>query len=431
MRLVQVSVPKGKEETVRAVLEDNDIEYVVTAETTDRTYDSLISFPLPINAVEPILDELRDAGINDKDAYTVVLDVEAVISEDFFELQERYETNGADEVQIAREELLTKAQELSPGTSTYIVMTIFSAVVATAGLLLDSPAIIVGAMVIAPLMGPAISASVGTVIDNQKLFSRGIRLQLAGIGLSVVSATLFSLLVKNAYFIPPGLDITTITSIRSRLTPDFLELVVALAAGAAAAVSLTAGVSTALVGALIAAAVVPPIAIVGIGIAWGLPMVVLGASILVLVNMVSINLSALAVLWVSGYRPEQWFSRNRAHSATIKRIGVLALGILLLSAFLGGVTYDAYQQATLEETVNEEVNSLVDSQRYSELELLDIKVEYNDDVLFRDPKRVVVMVGRPAQQPYPELASTLDRRIDNSTDRDLLVQVRFIEISES
>lgn len=431
MRLVQVSVPKGKEETVRAVLEDNDIEYVVTAETTDRTYDSLISFPLPINAVEPILDELRDAGINDKDAYTVVLDVEAVISEDFFELQERYETNGADEVQIAREELLTKAQELSPGTSTYIVMTIFSAVVATAGLLLDSPAIIVGAMVIAPLMGPAISASVGTVIDNQKLFSRGIRLQLAGIGLSVVSATLFSLLVKNAYFIPPGLDITTITSIRSRLTPDFLELVVALAAGAAAAVSLTAGVSTALVGALIAAAVVPPIAIVGIGIAWGLPMVVLGASILVLVNMVSINLSALAVLWVSGYRPEQWFSRNRAHSATIKRIGVLALGILLLSAFLGGVTYDAYQQATLEETVNEEINSLVDSQRYSELELLDIKVEYNDDVLFRDPKRVVVMVGRPAQQPYPELASTLDRRIDNSTDRDLLVQVRFIEISES
>jgi hypothetical protein len=88
-------------------------------------------------------------------------------------------------------------------------MTNVSALIATAVLLLDLPAVVVRSMVIAPLIGPAMAASVGTV----------------------GSAALFGLLLRFSPLIPPGTDVLAIPQVRERLAPDVLSLAVALGAG--------------------------------------------------------------------------------------------------------------------------------------------------------------------------------------------------------
>jgi uncharacterized hydrophobic protein (TIGR00341 family) len=431
VRLVQVTIPAGKRQTVLQVLDEEGIDYVVTEETSGREYTAVAYFPLPTNAVEPILEELRDVGL-DREAYTVVLSAETVVSEQFEQLKENYAEKEESEERIARQELEARAEELASSLPTYVVMTVVSAIIATAGLLLDSPATVVGSMVIAPLIGPAMAAAVGSVIDDTDLFRRGATLQLLGIVLSIVAATAFAILVQTTNLVPPGLDPLALSEVEERLSPNFLSLAVAIGAGVAGAISLMTGISAALVGVMIAVALIPPAATVGIGIAYGEPSLALGSAVLVAVNVLSINLAALVVLWYSGYRPQQFFQRDQARVATLKRVVFLVGAIAVLSLFLGGVTYDSYQTATTEQDIRAGVDAELEDPAYDGYELVELDVETASEyVLFQRPAEVVVTVGVPPDAPRPGLAAAIDERLAAEYGLDVGVQVRYLEIEES
>jgi uncharacterized hydrophobic protein (TIGR00341 family) len=356
----------------------------------------------------------------------VVLNAETVVSRRFDELKERYEEDEESDDRIARQELVARAEDLAPSRPTYVVMTLVSTIIAAAGLLLNSPATVVGSMVIAPLLGPAMSASVGTVVDDDELFRRGVLLQLLGLALAIVGAAVFALAVKETHVVPPGLDVLSLSEVRERLRPDFLSLVVALGAGVAGVFSLMTGVSSALVGVAIAVALIPPAATVGIGLAWGIPTLAVGSLVLVSVNVLSINLAALVVLWYSGYRPERFFQIGEARTAVLKRVGVLVLAIVVLSAFLGGVTYDSFQSANTEQAINEAVGDLVENPEYANVTLVDTRFEYERGIVVREPTGVVVTLGVPPGSDFPEIANRLDERIDARAGRDLDVEVRYV-----
>jgi uncharacterized hydrophobic protein (TIGR00341 family) len=419
-----MSVPRGKLEAVVGVLDDEGIDYIIHEESSGRDIEAVVTFPLPTNAVEPVLESLRDVGLND-DTYTVITEANTVLSRDFDALEDRY-AEEKDEDRIAREELTAKAEDLAPSLQTYVIMTVISAVIATAGLLLNSPAVVVGSMVIAPLIGPAMTANVGTVVDDHELFVRGVKLQVFGLLLAIASATVFALLVRTANVVPPIADVTSVQQVRERVAPDFLSLVVALGAGAAGVLSLTSGVSTALVGVMIAVALIPPAATVGIGIAWGQPLVSLGSGVLVLVNILSINLAVLVGLWYQGYRPEHWFREGSARSATVKRIGILVVSILVLSAFLGGVTLNSFQQATTESEIQDRVEEHVDPPR----QVLNVEIEQSSSVLFQEPRHVIITVGIPPGTDTPGLANQLDSVVDRATGRDVETSVRYIVVEQ-
>ncbi|APW96363.1 TIGR00341 family protein [Halobiforma lacisalsi AJ5] len=406
MRLVEILIPKEKRDAVEAVLEDEDIDYTLIEEEGREEPSVIITFPLPAPAVESVLDAIRDTGI-DEDSYTVIVDAETVISERFDDLEQRYAQNTP---RISREEMQARAKDLTPRFSTYLVMTIMSVVVATAGLLLDSPAVVVGSMVIAPLIGPALGASVGTVINDRPLFRRGIKLQAIGLGVGAITAAVFALVVRTTGLVPPMIDLLEISEIEGRIRPDLLSLVIAIGAGVAGAWTLTAGTSAALVGVMIAAALVPPLGVVGIGIAWANPEMALAAGVLVLVNILAINVTSLAVLWYKGYRPENWFGEDEARVATRRRTVALLVAILLLSSFLGAVSYDTYRTGAYEERVNEDVASVLELDEYDGLELVDVRVEYTDPVPFRQPDRVVVTVSHPVGTDPPAIADALQQR---------------------
>lgn len=432
MRLVQVVIPAGKRQTVLAVLDDEGIDYVLTDESSGRKYTGVVYFPLPVAAVEPVLERLREVGLDDQ-AYTVVMSAETVVSRQFEQLEEEYAESEEADQRIAREELKARAEDLVSSPPVYVAMTIVSAVIATAGLLLDSPATVVGSMVIAPLIGPSMSAAVGTVIDDDELARRGFLLQVVGMSLAVVAAAGFAAFVDVVNLVPPTLDPGSLGQVQERVSPDFLSLAVALGAGTAGAVSLMTGVSSALVGVMIAVALVPPAATVGIGIATGNPSMVFSSGVLAVVNGLSINLAALAVLWYAGYRPQRLFRVEEARVTTIRRVVLILAAIALLSVFLGGVTYDSYQSARTQQDIEREVEPLFEDGAYAELTLFDLEVESTPQgplFLFHRPTQVVVTVGVPPDDGTAGLLSTLETRIETAVGQDVDVQVRYVE-SES
>ena len=427
VRLVQITIPTGKRDAVTRALDEEGVDYILTDETSSREYAAVAYVPLPIRAVEPVLDALRSAGI-DESTYTVVLSAETVVSEDFEAIEERYarEENGE---RIAREELVAAAEDLVLPLPVYLVMTVVSAVIATAGLLLNSPAVVVGSMVIAPLIGPAMAASVGTVVVDDELFAEGVKLQVIGVVLSVAAAAVFAWLIKTVHLIPPFTDVTSISQVHSRLYPDFLSLVVAIGAGVAGSLSLTAGVSSALVGVMIAVALIPPAATVGIGIAWGQPSISIGSGILVLVNVLSINLAALVVLRYSGYRPTDWFQLDEARGATLRRVGVLLVAIVALSAFLGGVTYDSFQGATTEERIRDATTAAL-NESDTNARLIALDVNRSGNFVLRHPVGITVTVGVENRETA-NLAERIDRHVERAIDREIGTAVRYVVVESA
>ncbi|MGZ0747524.1 TIGR00341 family protein [Haloparvum sp. AD34] len=430
MRLVQVMIPAGKRQAVIEALDEEGIDYVVTDETSGREFTAVVTFPIPTAAVEPVLDTLREAGI-DESTYTVVTEAETVISRRFEQLEEEYEEESEYRSdRIAREELQTKAEDLVSNTPTYVLMTVISAVIATAGLLLDSPATVVGSMVIAPLIGPALSAAVGTVVDDEELFRTGIRLQALGVAVAVVSATVFAAALRGLNLVPPGLDPLALSEVSERVAPNVLVLAVAIGAGIAGIVSLMSGVSSALVGVMIAVALIPPAAAVGIGIAFRIPRLALGSGVLILVNVLSINLAALLMLWYEGYRPEAWFREEEARAALVKRASVLVVAIAVLSLFLGGVTYDSYAAATTEAEINDAVVTELE-QAGAQLQLVDLEIERTGTIPPRETERVVVTVGIEPGGSIDGLAQRIDERIEAVIDESVTVELRVVTMETS
>jgi hypothetical protein len=135
------------------------VDYVVTEERS-RDGAEIVEFPVPVGAVETVLDALRDAGLEDG-TYTVIANAETADTERYAELEERYVEGSEEDDSVAHEEVLSKARALLPDPRSYYVMTALSAVVATAGLLLDSPAVVIGSMAIAPQVGAGITARSG------------------------------------------------------------------------------------------------------------------------------------------------------------------------------------------------------------------------------------------------------------------------------
>ena len=427
-------VPTGKLEAVLGVLDEEDVDYALSDETSGRDYTAVVTFPLPTSAVEPILDRLREVGI-ERNAYTVVIQAETVVSERFEALEERYESDeeeAGNGTRIAREELVARASEMAPTVRPYVLMTALSAIVATAGLLLDSPAVVVGSMVIAPLIGPAMAASVGTVVDDPDLALRGVKLQALGGAVAIGSAAVFALLLRTANVVPLSAEeVFAIGEVRERLAPDVLSLVIALGAGAAGAVSLASGVSSALVGVMIAAALVPPTAVVGIGIAWGEPSTVLGSGVLVLVNVLAINLVALVVLWRYGYRPQLWFREDEARATTVKRVAALAVALLLLTGLLGAFTYSSYRTADFED----EATAAIEAELPPEATVLDLEVTYEGFPL-QTPRLVVVTVGYPPSSSPPAAGDDIRERVTAVSPEpigpvghgDIRVEIRYIGV---
>ncbi|MEL6555309.1 MAG: TIGR00341 family protein [Cyanobacteria bacterium J06621_11] len=199
----------------------------------------------------------------------------------------------------------------------YYMMLFLSGVISSLGLLAGSTAAIIGAMIVAPLMGPITAVAFAITMGNRRLLKRS--------GLSVVTGALLT--VATAYLICKLIGLNSLNSeILERTRPTLIDLVIGLAAGAAGAFAKTRReVADALPGVAIAVALVPPLSVIGIGIAFGDRNVAVGSTLLFMTNLAGIVLSGgLVFIW------QDYGSLKRAkHGLTASTIVLVLLAIPL------------------------------------------------------------------------------------------------------
>ena len=191
---------------------------------------------------------------------------------------------------LERDERLDLVQQLEQGAQAnidFIMMMVLSTSLASLGLLADSTAVVIGAMLVAPLMGPLVAAGHSLVQANLSLFRRSLGVAGIGLGIGFAASLIFGAL-------NPGFEPTL--EIEARGTPDLLDLGIAFFSGMTAAyASGRSNVMTTLAGVAIAAALVPPLAVVGIALTHGSPLIAGNAAILLITNLVAIILGAATV----------------------------------------------------------------------------------------------------------------------------------------
>lgn len=225
---------------------------------------------------------------------------------------------------ISREELHADIVDSARMTPNYFAMVLASAVVAAIGLLKDDVAVIIGAMVIAPLLGPNVALALATTLGDLELAWKSLRVNAAGVTTALVPAA------AMGFFLFPD---DPAGQIVARSSAGFLDLAVALAAGGAGALSFTLGVPAALVGVMVAVALLPPLVLCGMAAGAADWSVAGGAALLTLVNVICVNLAGVVTFLGLGIRPASWFEAARARKAT--RIAILFwVGILAALAVL-------------------------------------------------------------------------------------------------
>lgn len=428
MRLIKLLVSEDSLDSALDVLEGENIDHIVTKEATERRNTVLVEFPLPTQAVEYVMNQLRDAGIDDRE-YTIISSAETAKTQNYHELEERFVAGVEEDDSVAPEEIRAKALDMHRTAFTYYAMTVFSAIVAAAGLLLDAPAVVVGAMVIAPQVGSALIASVGMALDDRRMIWLGFRDQFVGLGLAIVGAFGFGLALKNGQIVTSALDVSTVGQISKRISPGLLSITVAFCAGAAGAFGLATALPVSLVGVMIAAALIPAAAAVGIGLAWGLPSVALGALVLLVVNAVAVNLAGFVVLWYFGYRPIDWDEDEISGTReTLRRYTPTIVGLaVLVSTFVvaGGLVA---AEVSFTNGVNTAVEDVIQNDQYEDLELTSVQTEVQLARHLGETPEITIVLNRPADEPYPGLADEFKQRIVDETDRDIDVSVQFNDV---
>lgn len=194
----------------------------------------------------------------------------------------------------------------------YIVLMVLSTLLATTGLFQSSAPVIIGAMILAPLMGPIISLSMGVVRGEQFLIKESALTLLVGILTALAFSSLYT-------FLTP---LTALTSeMSARVHPNVLDLMVAIISGVAGAyANAKSEIAKSLAGVAIAVALVPPLSVTGIGIGYGDSEMIYGSFLLFTTNLVGITLAAAMTFLVLGYAPI-----HRATKGIIYTSGFLAL----------------------------------------------------------------------------------------------------------
>jgi uncharacterized hydrophobic protein (TIGR00271 family) len=176
----------------------------------------------------------------------------------------------------------------------YLAMNILAATIASYGLLVNSPAVIIGAMLIAMLLGPISGISLALVESDMKLLFHGCITLLAGAAVVFMTGYIIGVI---------HLDVPISREIIGRTSPNLADLVIALAGGAAGAyATVSPRLSVAVVGVAIATALVPPLCAANILFARGEFALGGGALLLTFTNIVAIQFSSSIVFWIAGFR---------------------------------------------------------------------------------------------------------------------------------
>ncbi|MEM6384927.1 MAG: TIGR00341 family protein [Pseudomonadota bacterium] len=328
VRMITVSAPDQTIPPIRRKAEELGASGIRTYAETQREGRTTLQMLVGSAARQDVVDAVQAALSAQKDWRLTILPVETTVPlpRDEEEAEKRRKKASENKIGgMTREEIWNIVWGQARLDDTYLMFVVLSTIVAALGMLTDSVAVVVGAMVIAPLLGPNLAFAVGVALGDGKLIGRALLTNVAGLAL----ALLLSVAIGTFWTGSLASD-----ELLSRSTIGFDGLVIALASGAAAALSLVTGVSSALVGVMVAVALLPPTSAIGIFLGSGQLALAGGAAMLLAVNIVSVNLAAHTILLWRGVRPRTFFEDKKAARGRLASAIVWVLLLAVLVALL-------------------------------------------------------------------------------------------------
>jgi uncharacterized hydrophobic protein (TIGR00271 family) len=306
-----------------------------------------------------------------------------------------------------------------PDTDFFILIAL-AAMIAALGLIIDSPAVVIGAMLVAPLMSPIVGAGLAAVLGD----ARFMRLSIGAVVRGVVLAILVSALAGLSHL---GKPLTH--ELQARVEPSLIDLSIALFSGMAGAYALShfSAAASALPGVAIAAALVPPLATAGITLVSGHFRESLGALLLFATNFVAISSATALVFLVLGFRPTPAQKTRREVQAKSVQVALLLLAII--AVLLAVFTYRLTQASLVETRIREVVGNMV-------VEVTGARIADPEDLVIEgdtaDPKQPLQMdlTARSTERvPYQKVVELQDR-IGIELQRNVGLRLTVILVTE-
>lgn len=321
----------------------------------------------------------------------------------------------ADDRQALYDKILYEGVNLKRRVIRFVTLMSFAAVIASMGVITDSTAVVIGAMLIAPLMTPLMGMAISLVMGWPTRLTRAAVIAAGGVVLAIVIGVVMGTVA------PTVIDTASNGQILARTSPTTLDLIVAVAAGAAGAYGLSRpDVSDSLPGVAIAISLVPPLTVVGIAYSQGDWSAGNGALLLFATNMLAILIMGGVTFVVTGVTPISRVTANqhrvKTWVAAVAAVGCLVVGGLLLNG--SQLTANALRAGTITDTVD----------RWLE--------PYPDYDVVRTGTagdRVTVVIIGPSQgrPPAAELASLMSSSLDRRVSVEVRLLVEEREIAES
>ena len=239
--------------------------------------------------------------------------------------------------------------------SRYITMTVMSAAIAVLGLMLNSPAVVIGAMLVSPMMGPIVALGFSVALLDLNEMQRAVKAIAVGVGVALLVAVILTA-------VSPLKEPTS--EILARTRPNFFDLLIAVFSGLAGAYGVIRQRGDTVIGVAIATALMPPIATVGFGLGTGDLRIAGGAFYLFLTNLVAIALAATLTAGFFGFRPKLATAGGRWRGAAV--VGVLILMSIPLGFSLRNIAQESRVTAETRVAVEEIFSG--DESRITQLE---------------------------------------------------------------
>lgn len=304
MRVIEVISDHGHVDTFRSIAAQFEVLDIWVGNTDDDGRSSTRFLVRP-EKQQVVMDAIQAVISKEEDTRILVLPVEAVLPRvEESVLEEEKKTS----VTRSREELYQKIVSGSNLDSNFMYMVVMSTIVAAIGLLEDNVAVVIGAMVIAPLLGPNMALSFATTLGEGKLLWTALKSNMVGL-FTALALSIFIGLIWPLNFNSHELI--------SRTNVGMDGVVLALVSGFAAVLSLTAGLASSLVGVMVAVALLPPAATLGLMVGAGNYQHAMGAALLLAVNIVCVNLASNIAFLVKGIKPRTWYARKKAKQSVV------------------------------------------------------------------------------------------------------------------
>ncbi len=328
--MLELIAPPDTTKNARNFVEDEEVLGVWSDELDDGC--SILRVLVDASRTETLSDALTEKFSHIEGFRIMLFEVQATLpqpneKEDDEEQSDEDQDVSKEKItgRISREELYSDVSSGSELNTVFIGLVLLSTLVAGVGLVRDDVAVIIGAMVIAPLLGPNVSMALSVTLGDLDLGWQSLKTNIAGLLASVVLAFVMGLVMQ--------IDLDS-QQLINKTNVNLGDITIALAAGSAGVLAFTRGVPAAIVGVMVAVALLPPLVNVGLLLGAGYTNLAIGSVILTTTNLICINLAGILTFLVQGIQPRSWWEVEKAKKATRIAIGIWVALLVILAIII-------------------------------------------------------------------------------------------------